>query len=104
MSDLFNPYTLKGVTLRNRVAMSPMTMYRSVDGFFNDFHLMYLGACRRWFRPDSLRADRYRPRGPHQRQMRGALGRRADRGTRPGRFDDQADGRGRGDLARSYRA
>ena len=46
MPHLFSPYTLKGVTLRNRVAMSPMTMYRSYgrDGKLNDFHLMYLGA------------------------------------------------------------
>jgi 2,4-dienoyl-CoA reductase-like NADH-dependent reductase (Old Yellow Enzyme family) len=44
MPDLFSPYTLKGVTLRNRIAMSPMTMYRSVDGKMNDYHLMYLGA------------------------------------------------------------
>ncbi|GAA1396625.1 NADH:flavin oxidoreductase/NADH oxidase [Pseudonocardia kongjuensis] len=44
MPDLFTPYTLKGVTLRNRIAMSPMTMYRSVDGRMDDFHLMYLGA------------------------------------------------------------
>ena len=44
MPDLFSPYTLKGVTLRNRAAMSPMTMYRSIDGKMNDYHLMYLGA------------------------------------------------------------
>ena len=44
MTDLFSPYTLKDVTLRNRIAMSPMTMYKSVDGQMNDFHLMYLGA------------------------------------------------------------
>ena len=44
MPDLFSPYTLKGVTLRNRIAMSPMTMYRSVDGLMNDFHVMMLGA------------------------------------------------------------
>lgn len=44
MPDLFSPYTLKGVTLRNRIAMSPMTMYHSVDGKMNDFHTMYLGA------------------------------------------------------------
>ena len=29
MPDLFSPYQLKDVTLRNRIAMSPMTMYRS---------------------------------------------------------------------------
>lgn len=44
MPHLFTPYTLKGVTLRNRIAMSPMTMFRSTDGKLNDFHLMYLGA------------------------------------------------------------
>jgi 2,4-dienoyl-CoA reductase-like NADH-dependent reductase (Old Yellow Enzyme family) len=44
MPDLFSPYTLKGVTLRNRIVMSPMTMYRSVDGLMNDFHIMTLGS------------------------------------------------------------
>ncbi|MGE0857886.1 MAG: NADH:flavin oxidoreductase/NADH oxidase [Gammaproteobacteria bacterium] len=44
MSVLLSPYTLKGVTLRNRIAMSPMTMYRSVDGKANDFHVMLLGS------------------------------------------------------------
>ncbi len=44
MPDLFSPYTLKSVTLRNRIAMSPMTMYSSVDGKMNDYHVMYLGA------------------------------------------------------------
>ncbi len=44
MPGLFDPYTLKGVTLRNRIAMSPMTMYSSVDGKMNDYHVMYLGA------------------------------------------------------------
>ncbi len=44
MPHLFSPYTLKGVTLRNRIAMSPMTMYRSVDGLMNDFHVMLLGS------------------------------------------------------------
>ena len=44
MPDLFSPYTLKGVTLRNRIAMSPMTMYRSVDGKMSDFHVMLMGS------------------------------------------------------------
>ena len=44
MPDLFSPYTLKGVTLRNRIAMSPMTMYRSTNGLMNDFHVMLLGS------------------------------------------------------------
>lgn len=44
MPDLFSPYSLKGVTLRNRIAMSPMTMYRSVDGKMGDFHVMLMGS------------------------------------------------------------
>jgi 2,4-dienoyl-CoA reductase-like NADH-dependent reductase (Old Yellow Enzyme family) len=44
MPDLFSPFTLKGVTLRNRIAMSPMTMYRSVDGRMGDFHVMLMGS------------------------------------------------------------
>ncbi|MDX7951872.1 NADH:flavin oxidoreductase/NADH oxidase [Lichenihabitans sp. Uapishka_5] len=44
MPDLFSPFTLKGVTLRNRIVMSPMTMYNSVDGKLDDYHVSYLGA------------------------------------------------------------
>jgi 2,4-dienoyl-CoA reductase-like NADH-dependent reductase (Old Yellow Enzyme family) len=42
--DLFSLCTLKGVTLRNRIAMSPMTMYRSVDGRMGDFNVMLMGS------------------------------------------------------------
>ena len=45
MPDLFSPFTLKDVTLRNRIAMSPMTMYRSPpNGTRTDYHLMLLGS------------------------------------------------------------
>lgn len=44
MPDLFSPFTLKSVTVRNRIAMSPMTMYRSVDGCMGDFHVMLMGS------------------------------------------------------------
>jgi 2,4-dienoyl-CoA reductase-like NADH-dependent reductase (Old Yellow Enzyme family) len=44
VADLFSPLTVKGVTLRNRIGMSPMTMHESVDGTMNDYHVMYLGA------------------------------------------------------------
>lgn len=44
MPDLFSPFTLKGVTLRNRIAMSPMTMYRAEDGRMGDYHVMLLGS------------------------------------------------------------
>jgi 2,4-dienoyl-CoA reductase-like NADH-dependent reductase (Old Yellow Enzyme family) len=44
MPDLFSPYTLKSVTLRNRTVISPMTMYNSVDGKLDDYHVSYFGA------------------------------------------------------------
>ncbi len=44
MPDLFSPFTLKSITLRNRVVMSPMCQYSAVDGVPNDWHLVHLGA------------------------------------------------------------
>lgn len=45
MPDLFSPFALKDVTLRNRIVMSPMTMYRSPpDGSLGDFHVMLMGS------------------------------------------------------------
>ena len=45
MSELFSPFTLRGVTLRNRIAMSPMCMYScGEDGLATDFHLAHLVA------------------------------------------------------------
>ncbi len=41
---LFQPLTIRGVTLRNRVFMSPMCQYSSEDGFANDWHLVHLGS------------------------------------------------------------
>jgi 2,4-dienoyl-CoA reductase-like NADH-dependent reductase (Old Yellow Enzyme family) len=35
MPDLFSPITFRGVTLPNRIAVSPMCEYSSVDGFAN---------------------------------------------------------------------
>jgi len=40
---MFQPFTLRGLTLANRVVVSPMDMYRAVDGRPNDFHLVHLG-------------------------------------------------------------
>jgi 2,4-dienoyl-CoA reductase-like NADH-dependent reductase (Old Yellow Enzyme family) len=40
---LFEPITFRGVTLRNRIVVSPMAMYSSQDGFADDFHLVHLG-------------------------------------------------------------
>jgi 2,4-dienoyl-CoA reductase-like NADH-dependent reductase (Old Yellow Enzyme family) len=44
MSRLFQPFTLRGVTLRNRVGVSPMCQYSSNDGFANNWHLVHLGS------------------------------------------------------------
>ncbi|MDE0390775.1 MAG: NADH:flavin oxidoreductase/NADH oxidase [Rhodospirillales bacterium] len=42
-SVLFSPFTLRDVTLKNRVAVSPMSQYRARDGEANDWHLVHLG-------------------------------------------------------------
>jgi 2,4-dienoyl-CoA reductase-like NADH-dependent reductase (Old Yellow Enzyme family) len=44
MADLFSPLTIRGVTFRNRIAVSPMCEYSSGDGFANDWHLVHLGS------------------------------------------------------------
>jgi anthraniloyl-CoA monooxygenase len=41
---LFTPFTLRGMTVENRVVVSPMDMYSAEDGTPNDFHLVHLGA------------------------------------------------------------
>jgi 2,4-dienoyl-CoA reductase-like NADH-dependent reductase (Old Yellow Enzyme family) len=44
MSHLFDPFTLKSITLRNRIGVSPMCMYSSEDGLATDWHFVHLGA------------------------------------------------------------
>jgi len=41
---LLEPYTLRQLTLLNRIAVSPMCQYSSVDGLANDWHLVHLGS------------------------------------------------------------
>lgn len=41
---LFSSITIRSVTLRNRIGMSPMCQYSAVDGFANDWHLVHLGS------------------------------------------------------------
>jgi len=43
MSGLFDPIQLRGITLKNRIAVSPMSQYRANDGHANDWHLVHLG-------------------------------------------------------------
>ncbi|HWA10998.1 MAG TPA: NADH:flavin oxidoreductase/NADH oxidase [Opitutaceae bacterium] len=44
MPHLFEPLTIKSVTLRNRIGVSPMCQYSSEDGAATDWHLVHLGA------------------------------------------------------------
>ena len=44
MSSLFSPLTIKSITLRNRIGVSPMCQYSSVDGVADDWHLVNLGS------------------------------------------------------------
>jgi len=39
-----NPLPIRSITLPNRVAVSPMCEYSSIDGFANDWHLVHLGS------------------------------------------------------------
>lgn len=43
-THLFTPLRVRDVTFRNRIAVSPMCQYSSVDGFTNDWHLVHLGS------------------------------------------------------------
>ena len=44
MPDLFEEFILRGVTLRNRIGISPMCEYSAEDGMPNDWHFVHLGA------------------------------------------------------------
>jgi len=41
---LFSPLTIRGLTLRNRIGVSPMCQYSCEDGFATDWHLVHLGS------------------------------------------------------------
>ena len=43
-NDLLSPLKIRGVTLRNRIVVSPMCQYSSTDGFADDWHLIHLGS------------------------------------------------------------
>lgn len=44
MPHLFEPLRLRGVTLPNRIGVSPMCQYSCTDGFANDWHFVHLGS------------------------------------------------------------
>jgi 2,4-dienoyl-CoA reductase-like NADH-dependent reductase (Old Yellow Enzyme family) len=47
MSALFQPFKLKDVTLRNRIAVPPMCQYMATDGVVNDWHRVHYPAIAR---------------------------------------------------------
>ncbi|RYU90012.1 NADPH dehydrogenase NamA [Mucilaginibacter terrigena] len=44
MSHLFSPIKIKSIEFKNRIVVSPMCQYSSVDGFANNWHLVHLGS------------------------------------------------------------
>ncbi len=44
MPQLFDPLTIKNITLRNRIGLSPMCQYQALDSKATDWHLAHLGA------------------------------------------------------------
>ncbi|MBC7890366.1 MAG: NADH:flavin oxidoreductase/NADH oxidase [Ferruginibacter sp.] len=44
MALLFEPLTMRSIRFKNRIVVSPMCEYSSVDGFANDWHLVHLGS------------------------------------------------------------
>jgi 2,4-dienoyl-CoA reductase-like NADH-dependent reductase (Old Yellow Enzyme family) len=44
MSMLFSPFTLRSITFRNRIFVSPMCQYSSHEGLPSDWHLVHLGS------------------------------------------------------------
>jgi 2,4-dienoyl-CoA reductase-like NADH-dependent reductase (Old Yellow Enzyme family) len=42
--DLLTPLSLRGITLRNRIVVSPMCQYSATEGMANDWHLVHLGS------------------------------------------------------------
>lgn len=44
MNTLFSPLTLRGITVRNRIGLSPMCQYSCVEGVPTDWHLVHLGS------------------------------------------------------------
>ncbi|MDF0517519.1 bifunctional salicylyl-CoA 5-hydroxylase/oxidoreductase [Bradyrhizobium yuanmingense] len=41
---MLTPHRVRGLTLANRIMVSPMAMYSAKDGLINDFHIAHLGA------------------------------------------------------------
>jgi 2,4-dienoyl-CoA reductase-like NADH-dependent reductase (Old Yellow Enzyme family) len=44
MANLFQPLKIRSIELKNRIVVSPMCQYSSINGFANDWHLVHLGS------------------------------------------------------------
>lgn len=44
MTHLFEPLSIRDVTFRNRITVSPMCQYSSQDGYANEWHLVHLAS------------------------------------------------------------
>jgi 2,4-dienoyl-CoA reductase-like NADH-dependent reductase (Old Yellow Enzyme family) len=44
MSKLFSSISIGNIILKNRVVLSPICQYSSIDGFANDWHVVHLGS------------------------------------------------------------
>ena len=104
MSMLFSPFTLRGVTLKNRVVVSPMCQYSADDGKANDYHLVHLGRfALGGFGAVMVEATAVTPEG---RITHGDMGIWSDaphRAARPHRPLCEGAGRGPRDPARACR-
>lgn len=47
MSNLFSPFKIKGLDLRNRIAIPPMCQYTAEDGLVNDWHRAHYATLAR---------------------------------------------------------
>ena len=104
LSHLFQPYTLKSLTLRNRIGVSPMCQYSSEDGVANDWHLVHLGARAAGGAALVIaEATAVSPEGRITPGRRRPLGREADRTDRADKPVRQAAGGGARHPARPCR-
>ena len=63
--DLLSTLTIRGVTLRSRIVLSPMCQYSSFEGLANVWHMVHLGSRGRRSVTGVCRSDRGGARGPH---------------------------------------
>ena len=74
MSTLFSPLQLRGVTLKNRIVVSPMCQYSADHGVANDWHLVHLGRFALGGLASSSSRRRRDAGRPHLLRRHGPLG------------------------------